>query len=395
MTSIAPEAVTDDELETPPVADIATDGGDEPDVVALDDDEDEDEDLQDEPAPEADESAEATDTPAATAATEDPAQSASTQAEPESAPEPVVIEYEGGTYTIPHAFFDHKTNSLRFDDVRGAQRAHTLMRLGVWAEAEGRKQIETLEVRLQKEVEAARTDAKEFFDALMGSAELPEPEFIERMLQFRAQAPELRHQMTVAQYERRIAEMEGRKQGAAFRDVPEIHLSEWAEAQTSQRVQQDFASKEYPWMTDKAAAHLARAMSSPAARKEYVRTATEADVQADPRLAIGQPVIDWGAWNRVSGIHAEAWKEAYAAEQAAKANAAKTVQTLGKTAQQNSKILAHAKPAGKAAPVAATVAPPREKTRADMEAEIARARAELQSATARNPRRNLVTGQFI
>lgn len=358
----ADDVATSDDLETPdPVEAIDEPEPDEPDAL---------------PTPDGDESPTVEAAAPAETSPPDSAHSASTPAAAEEPSEPVVLPIEGGgSYTLPGAVFNPTRNSLDFKDVRGAQRAHTLMRLGVWAEVEGRKQIERLEVKLQKEVEAAKTDAQQLWDAFAEIMTLPDGQFDQRILEFRAQFPELRYTLETSRLKQQIAQLEGsRGQPEPALELPETYVAEWAEREAADRIRKDFETKQYPWMTEQAVAHLSAAMAE--SRQHY----TYLDASGTPR-------IDQDRWNRVASHHAAAWQAAHQAAEAAKKAAAKTVQTLSKPARDNSKILAQTKPP---TGTPATVAPSRPKplTRAQLDAEIAEARRELARNMNGNSRRH-------
>lgn len=356
-----------EETELPVTADVATDGDEELDgptlLAALSaDTDDEPEPEPEAEAPDADVSAEAepvAETPVAEAAPE-----------PEAPAEPVAIEYDRdgavGSYTFRDTHFDLTNNALQFKTPQAAQRMHTVLGHGVWYEAVGRKKMETLEKRLATEVPAAKAEAQELFDAFIDAATtLPEDQYIQRMLDFRAGAPEMRTQMLLAERDRRIAELEGRNKSASFDAPPEEHLTEWAESQVTDLIDADAASGSYAWMTPDCIADMKATLAHPEEVRRFLKVADE---KTDPRagLMIGQPYFDRQAFYKAARPIANAWKKAHDVKQEATANAARHLQTLGQKAKQNAKNLAQVKPAAKAP----AIAPPPPVTREALEARV-------------------------
>jgi hypothetical protein len=359
-TGTVPDVVTETETDAP-----------EPDatapVVSDDDEDDPYEDAPPDVSAAADSASVADDAP--------PAPSASTGPAVDATPNHVELRDVNGVYQLRGATFElpkapGELGYLKFDSPAAIQRTRTLLEKGVQFESTFRRQIEIHEKVLADEVAKAKADADQFLGALWTATDLPYEEFAERMREFWQQAPNLRFQTELAQRDAKIAALEGRKaqqSAETFPEPPAERLNEWRESETMGALQQVAQSGSEPWMDADAVQHLHRAALSPAGLAYFARTATAEDIQRNPGLTLGEPLVDKGRMFEFLAPLAETYRTAHDKIKGAQSNAARTLQSLGQVAKQNRAILEKAGTA--ATPAAKPVAAAKPSARLSPEAQ--------------------------
>lgn len=344
-------------------ADVGTPDTDEVDTLGLLDDDSEDE-GEDSDAIEGD-APESPDADAAVSTDEKPPEPvAEAPTEPEQPPEPVIMSVKGRDVPLRGVSFDPKNGRLLMADERAQKRVHGLMLKGLEREAE-RDTGESVEVRHKQELDAATAVADRFMESLVALKDLTPQEALAQVENLIAALPEIQHQMALQKREEENAKLRAQLEAKdAFPTPAEDELYDWADSQSDAKVMADAASGKFAWMTPKAAESMKAYMQQPAVRSQYLLTATAAHVREFPHLKVGQPFVDDASWYRAASLHARAWMAAHEESVAAKAQAAKQLQTREPLKKMNDAIVAHANKTPAVPPKAAA---PVRKTKAQRE----------------------------